>query len=152
MFVVVWVVSGWVEDGDADETACVDYLFGNMDVSASALLSSYTLGSGSESPREEKGRKGGIIVTCEKHTIRMPHLPQKPHTRRRQRIILWKLQFGWEDAAFERCTFRTLDKSFPIEEIIFGDRTGSDAIGGGCWLGRGIPGGDGAGLLMLPYL
>jgi len=51
----------------------------------------------------------------------MPQLARKPHTRRRERIVLWKLQLGREDAAFEGCAFGPLDQRFPDEHVVFVD-------------------------------
>ena len=75
---------------------------------------------------ERRTKSYGRIV----RTIRMPHLPQEPHTRRRKRVIFWKLEFGREDSAFERRAFGTLDEGLPVEEVVFGDGTGGDAVRG----------------------
>lgn len=69
--------------------------------------------------------------TQDPHTIRMPHLPQKPHRGWIQRVILRELEFGREDATFEGGAVRSLDQSFPEEDVVFGDGAGGDAVGGG---------------------
>ena len=61
----------------------------------------------------------------------MPHLPQKPHRRWIQRVILRELEFGGENATFEGCAVWALDQSFPEEDVVFGDGAGGDAVGGG---------------------
>ena len=61
----------------------------------------------------------------------MPHLPQEPHRRRIQRVVLWELQLGRENAAFEGRAVRSLDQSFPEEDVVFGDGAGGDAVGWG---------------------
>ena len=61
----------------------------------------------------------------------MPHLAQKAHRRRIQRVILRELQFRREDAAFEGGAVGALDERFPEEDVVFGDGTGGDAVGGG---------------------
>ena len=77
----------------------------------------------------------------------MPHLAQKPHRRRRQRIIFRKAQLGGEKAAFKGRVFGALDQRFPDEDVVFRDRARGYAV-----RGRGgeeavfveeAPGGDG---------
>ena len=58
----------------------------------------------------------------------MPHLAQKPHHRRRERIVSRKPQFGGEHAAFERGALGALDQRFPDVEVVFGDGTGGYAV------------------------
>jgi hypothetical protein len=60
----------------------------------------------------------------------MPHLPKKPHTRRRKRIILRELQLRREDTAFKRCALRSLDQRFPVQQVVFGDGACGDAFWG----------------------
>lgn len=59
----------------------------------------------------------------------MPHVSEKLHTRRRERVVLGELEFGGEHAAFEGSAFRSLDQTFPVEEVVFGNGAGGDAIG-----------------------
>ena len=77
----------------------------------------------------------------------MPHLPQKPHARRIQRIVLGEFQLGGEDAAFEGGAVGALDQGFPEEDVVFGDGAGGDAVGWGGGQGfvfvEETPGGDG---------
>lgn len=61
----------------------------------------------------------------------MPHLPQKPHRRRVQRIVLWKFEFCGVDPPFEGRAVGTLDQGFPYVEVFFGDGAGGYAVGGG---------------------
>ena len=63
-------------------------------------------------------------------TVGMPYLPNKPHSWWIEGIVFWKLQLGGEDAAFERSAVGALDECFPEEDVVFGDRAGSDAVGG----------------------
>ena len=63
----------------------------------------------------------------------MPHLAHKPHARRTQRIVLWKLELRGENAALEGCALRSLDERFPDEDVVFGDGPRGDAVRGvGC--------------------
>lgn len=59
----------------------------------------------------------------------MPHVGQKLHRRRRQRVVLWEFQLGREDAALKGRSFGALDETFPVEEVVFRDRAGGDAFG-----------------------
>jgi len=61
-------------------------------------------------------------------TVRMPHLPQKPHTRWRQRIILRELQLRRENTTLERRALWSLDERLPIQQVIFGHRAGGYAF------------------------
>ena len=61
----------------------------------------------------------------------MPHLPQKAHTGRIQRVIFWESQLGGVDAAFEGGAVWALDQGFPEEDVVFGDGAGGYAVGGG---------------------
>ena len=61
----------------------------------------------------------------------MPHLPEKPHRGRVERVIPREFQLGWEDAAFEGGAVGALDEGFPEEDVVFGDRAGGDAVGRG---------------------
>lgn len=63
------------------------------------------------------------------HTIRMPHIAQEPHRRRRQRIVPWELELGGEDASFEGSSLWTLDQGFPDEDILLADGPRRDAFG-----------------------
>ena len=58
----------------------------------------------------------------------MPHTAQEAHRRRHERVVLGKLQFRGEDAAFVWCAFRTEDHGFPDEEVVFIDGPGGDTI------------------------
>ena len=61
----------------------------------------------------------------------MPHLAQKPHTGRIQRIVLGELELGGEDAALKGGAVGALDEGFPEEDVVFGDGAGGDAVRGG---------------------
>ena len=64
-------------------------------------------------------------------TVRMPDTaPEKLHRRWTQRIILGEFQFGRKHATLERRTLGTLDESFPMVHVIFGDGTSRDPVGG----------------------
>ena len=63
-------------------------------------------------------------------TVGVPHLAQEPHRRGRQWVVLREFQLGREDAPLEGRPLRALDKSFPVEEIVFGHGAGSDAFWG----------------------
>ena len=67
----------------------------------------------------------GAIV----RTVRMPHIHDKLHLRRRERVVFWKLEFRGEDAAFEGCAFGPLNEGFPQEHVVFVDGAGGDAFG-----------------------
>ncbi len=60
----------------------------------------------------------------------MPHLAQKPHRWRAERVIAWELHFGGEDAAFVGGAVGPGDQRFPGEDVVFGDGAGGDAVGG----------------------
>lgn len=66
-----------------------------------------------------------------RHTIRMPHLPQKAHAGRIQRVIARELEFGGVDAAFEGGAVGALDQGFPEVDVVFGDGAGGYAVGRG---------------------
>jgi len=59
----------------------------------------------------------------------MPDFAQEPHAGRRERVVFWEFQLGWEDAAFEGGALGTLDEGFPVQEVVFGDGAGGDAFG-----------------------
>ena len=61
----------------------------------------------------------------------MPHLAQKSHRGRVQRIIFRELQLGGEDAAFKGGAVGALDEGFPKEDVVFGDGAGGNAVGRG---------------------
>lgn len=63
-------------------------------------------------------------------TVGMPNIHQKLHTRRRKRVVLGELELSGKDAAFEGRVLRALDETFPVEEVVLGDRAGGDAVGG----------------------
>jgi len=48
----------------------------------------------------------------------MPHLPQKAHAGRVQRVILWEPEFCGVDAAFEGGAVGALDEGFPEEDVV----------------------------------
>lgn len=58
----------------------------------------------------------------------MPNIASELHNRRHERVILWELEFGGEDAAFVWGTLGALDHGFPQEEVILADRAGGDAV------------------------
>ena len=64
----------------------------------------------------------------------MPYIPDKPHSRRRIRVILWKLQLRLKHPSLEWRALWTHDKCLPIEQVFFSfafvlDGTGDDSIG-----------------------
>ena len=61
----------------------------------------------------------------------MPHLAQKAHRGRVQRVIFGEFQLGGEDAAFKGGAVGALDEGFPEEDVVFGDGAGGDAVGRG---------------------
>lgn len=61
-------------------------------------------------------------------TVRMPHLNQELHLRRRERVVLGKLQFRREYASLERRVFRPLYERLPHEHIVLRYRACSDAF------------------------
>ena len=63
------------------------------------------------------------------NTVWMPHLAEKLHGRRCERVVLGKLELGGEDAALEGGALGPLDQGFPDQEVIFGDGAGGDALG-----------------------
>ena len=74
-----------------------------------------------------RGVVGGAV------TVGMPYFPKKSHRWWVEGVIFWKLQLGGEYAAFEGGAVGALDESFPEEDVVFGDGTSGDAVGGvGC--------------------
>ncbi len=61
----------------------------------------------------------------------MPDVAQELHAGRVEWVVLGELELGWEDATFEGSAVRPLDQGFPEEDIIFGNWSGSDPVGGG---------------------
>lgn len=59
----------------------------------------------------------------------MEDLAQELHGRGGERVVLGELELGREDAALERGPLGPLDEGFPLQQVVFGDRAGSDAIG-----------------------
>jgi len=55
-------------------------------------------------------------------------LAEEGHLGWRERVVLGELELGGEDAAFKRGPFRALDEGLPLEEVVFGDRAGGDAV------------------------
>ena len=110
--IVVWIISGRVQDRYADEAGRIDW-----DEISTGLLLSFCIGH-----RGSKGRK----MTA--RTIRMPYVAQKLHCRWRKWIVFGELEFGGEDTALERGAVRSLDESFPDEDVIFGNGTGGDSF------------------------
>lgn len=53
------------------------------------------------------------------HTVRMPHIGEKLHRRRCQRIVLGELELGGENAAFKGGFFGALDEAFPVQQVVF---------------------------------
>jgi hypothetical protein len=49
----------------------------------------------------------------------MPDLDQKLHLRRTERVVLWELQLGGEDATLVGGIFGTIDHHFPNEHASF---------------------------------
>ena len=63
-------------------------------------------------------------------TVRMPHIRQKLHFRRREGVVFRKLELGGEYTAFEWCALGALNKCFPEEHVIFGYWAGGYAFWG----------------------
>lgn len=61
-------------------------------------------------------------------TVGMPDVGEETHGWWGERIVLWELELGGEDAAFKRGALWTLDEAFPVEEVVFGDGAGRDAV------------------------
>lgn len=157
LFVVVRVVAGGVQDGDADEaggvdcSACKECGYVSWLVCCWERLCVMNLQTRSECvhgpispshafPSKPKPLPPSLLIThqrqntkkdARKPTVRMPHLAQKPHRRWIERVILGELQFGGEDAAFKGGAVRALDEGFPEEDVVFGDGAGGDAVGRG---------------------
>jgi hypothetical protein len=85
-----------------------------------------------QSLMSEGGRGGRKRKLSKRHaalpTIWMPYLAQKPHTRRRKRIILRKFELSRKNAPFKGCAFWSLDQRFPVQQVIFGYRAGGDSF------------------------
>jgi hypothetical protein len=64
----------------------------------------------------------------ERLTVRMPDVGEEAHRWWCERIVLRELELGGEHAALEGSALRTLNQTLPVEEVIFGDGTSSDAI------------------------
>jgi hypothetical protein len=62
-------------------------------------------------------------------TIGMPNIRDELHLRRREGIVLGKLELGGENTAFEWCAFGALDERFPEEHVVFRDGAGGYALG-----------------------
>lgn len=58
----------------------------------------------------------------------MPHVGEELHGGRSKGVVLGKLELGGEHAPFKGRAFGALDKAFPVEEVVFGNGTGSDAF------------------------
>ena len=64
-------------------------------------------------------------------TVGMPHVHAgERHLGWAERVIAWEFQLGGENATFEGSVFGTLDDGFPVEEVVFADGAGGDAIRG----------------------
>ena len=61
----------------------------------------------------------------------MPHLAQKAHRGRVERVVPGELELGGVDAAFKGGAVGALDEGFPEEDVVFGDGAGGDAVRGG---------------------
>lgn len=59
----------------------------------------------------------------------MPHVGEKLHRRRRQRIVLGKLELCGKNAALKGSSFGALDEAFPVQQVVLGDGAGGDAFG-----------------------
>jgi hypothetical protein len=90
----------------------------------------FTCSLKNQSQITERGSGGRKRKLSKRHatlpTIRMPYLAQKPHTRRRKRIILRKFELSRKNAPFKGCAFWSLDQRFPVQQVIFGYRAGGD--------------------------
>lgn len=62
-------------------------------------------------------------------TVWMPYLPEELHGRRRERVVPREPQLGREHAALKRCALGPLDQRLPVQEVVFRDRAGRDALG-----------------------
>ena len=112
---MVGIVARWVQDRYAYQAAGIYY--GAQMVSSSALQKS------SKCLNSWLGCHRG-----KERTVRVEDLAQELHARRCERIVFGKLEFGRKHTAFEWCAFRSLDECLPMQEVIFGHGTGSDAI------------------------
>lgn len=59
----------------------------------------------------------------------MPDVGEELHRRRGQRVVLGELELGGEDAALKRRALGALDQAFPVQQVVFRDRAGGDALG-----------------------
>lgn len=60
------------------------------------------------------------LLSCLR-TIRMPHLGNKLHLRRRKRIVFREPQLGGEYPPLEGCTLGPLDQCLPNKHVVFAD-------------------------------
>lgn len=68
--------------------------------------------------------RGGI------RTVGVPHVGEELHRGRGEGVVFGELELGGEDAAFEGRAFGALDQGLPVQEIIFRDGAGGDAVRG----------------------
>lgn len=133
---MVRVVAWRVQDRYADGAVRVDY-----SLPVSRLSSSYSITCATPStvpqslhhsctlPYSTLPRPSSRRNNTGSPTVRMPHVARKPHGRRRERIVLGKLELGGEDAALEGRALGALDQCFPHEDVVFGDGACGDAFG-----------------------
>lgn len=60
----------------------------------------------------------------------MEDVGEKLHRWGRQRIVLGELELRGEDAALKGGSFGALDEALPVQEVVFRDGAGGDALGG----------------------
>ncbi len=63
------------------------------------------------------------------NTVGVPDIAEKLHRRRRQRIVLGKLELGGEDAALKGRALGALDQALPAQDVVLGHGAGGDALG-----------------------
>lgn len=59
----------------------------------------------------------------------MPHVSEKLHRRRRQRIVLGELELCGKHSALKGSSLGALDEAFPVQQVVLGDGAGGDAFG-----------------------
>lgn len=60
----------------------------------------------------------------------MPDVGEEAHGWWCERVVLRELELGGEDTALKRSALWTLNQTLPMEEVIFGDWAGGDAVWG----------------------
>lgn len=116
MFIVVRVITRWVEDRDADCSIGVYYI-------TVQSVSSYAVGElGMCGPAAMSFGAGGPTVWVPNSTS------DKLHSRGAQRIVLGELELGCKHTTLEGSVAGALDQSFPIEHVILRDGASRDTF------------------------